>query len=222
VRRPYRAYGIRHSASLAEMSAETAKSVLATHGGLVRLVLRRVYIPTHLPLLFDRDDLLAVGRLALLQAHSNYDPTRASFTTWACAQIRRAMLDLILNGSSQSRVERKAIRQVRRGCASECESGIAQRALQRQHVPLEDLPAAAEEPEAVFAARAEQRWLAAKLANGLLSERERKIMRRRLRGVSLGEIALEHGVSGERVRQLEGEVLVKLRAAARRDGLISV
>lgn len=66
-----------------------AETLLARHEGMVRSVVRN----SRYPVTVDRDDLMQVGRMALLAAANarNFDVARSKFTTYAMTSIRRAV-----------------------------------------------------------------------------------------------------------------------------------
>lgn len=67
-------------------------AVVAQHAGLVKRIAQ--HLIARLPSSVDIDDLMQSGMVGLLEAASNYDPTRgASFETYAGIRIRGSMLD---------------------------------------------------------------------------------------------------------------------------------
>lgn len=210
---------------MAALSAVDAQRVLTLHGRLVPYIGRTIRLLPGAPI--GADDLLSVGRVALLQAWVSFDPEHGvPFASYACRMIRQRMIDLIRETSDRNHPEHRAIAQVdawHRGSEPEPPAKVqvvAERARARRFVPVDDL----EEPddldlEELLSVARQRQWLRAKLANGLLDERERQIMAQRLCGVSLRRIGQNHNVSRERIRQIETEVLLKLQQAAVREGL---
>lgn len=187
-----RVFGVRRRGDLGALDAETARHVLHTHGALVWFVIHRMRPPGHC----EREELAHLGRVALLQAWVTHDPTQSQFSTWAVHIIRQALYDF-----------------------------FAQRVRPWDAVgdePLTDAPDDAPPLDDALEAEAARQWLRRKLANGLLTDRERVVMHARLEGAGLADIGARLGVSRERVRQIEREVVVKLQKAAVSAGLRDV
>lgn len=75
-------------------------------------------------------------------------------------------------------------------------------------------------PEARIDDDRQRAWLSRKLANGLLTPRERHVLRGRLDGETLHALGEQLGISRERARQLEAQATKKLIAEAKSDGLV--
>lgn len=80
---------------------------------LVHYVVAR--LPVTMPATLDRDDFFSVGVLGLMQAASNFDPTRgASFKTFAYTAVRGAILDEIRKHDPVPRNRRDRLRKMDR------------------------------------------------------------------------------------------------------------
>ncbi len=186
-----RVFGVRRRGDLGVLDEATARDVLSAHGPLVWFVIHRLRLPASC----DRDELAHLGRVALLQAWVTHDPAQSQFSTWAVRIIRQALYDFFAQSVQpwDHVGEDEAVTDTADGDA----------------LPLDD----------AFGEEAARRWLRQKLANGLLDERERLVMRARLEDEGLAAIGERLGVSRERVRQIELAVVAKLRQAATRAGL---
>lgn len=239
------------------ISDAEARKVLAEHGGLIHFCAKRYRMPAWC-VAADHEDLLAVGRMALLQAWMTYEGSRAQFSTWAIRLIRQAFADMVRRARSQTVVERNDLMALRvherwvdrkaRGLPvgdepprpSAARATAARAVVERRFWSMDGPSTGAidSEREAQFddgshlargemedAAQALERqqlkeWLRAKLANGVLNEQERAVMQDRARGRDLAKIGVAHGLSRERIRQIEVRALEKLREAAIRDGVV--
>jgi len=104
---------IRNPASGAEFLDDAARDELAVkHLDLVGRVVGR--LPIAVPVGLDRDDLLSVGNLGLLNAARTYKPGRgASFRTFAYMAIRAAILDELRRADPLPRGARARLRGLR-------------------------------------------------------------------------------------------------------------
>lgn len=192
-----RVYGIRKRGNLEDVAELDARAIVQKYEGLVRYIAKRVHIPDGAP--FDREDLLSMGRVALLQAHVTFEAGRGvKFLTWAHRLVRQALLDAVRNVRERARVE----------------SDMG------ENFDLDHYDAGVVPQDVELVEQREVRWLRAKLANGLLTERERSIMRMRLSGATLSSIGEQHGVSREWIRLTEKHVTERLRQAAAQEGVV--
>jgi RNA polymerase sigma factor for flagellar operon FliA len=194
-----------------------------------------------LPGVVDREDLVQLGLLGLLQAAQRYDGPRERFRYFARLRIRGAMIDGVRETDSGPRRLRRSARQLRqcicrleqalaraptgREIAAEMQLTLAQyhRLVQEQdaHVPvhlhsaehgeLRCESAAQADPFHSLLERCNRRRLLA--AVSALPMRERRMLKLRLNGsVELRRIAVLFGVTESRVCQLLREAAARVRS----------
>lgn len=85
---------------LSDIDQETAAELLASYTPIVKRAafrLRRVAIPG-----IDREDLLAVGRIAVLEAYVTWNRRAGSvFSTWVCRVVRWRMGEVVQKCATQ-------------------------------------------------------------------------------------------------------------------------
>jgi RNA polymerase sigma factor for flagellar operon FliA len=194
-----------------------------------------------LPGVVDRDDLVQLGLLGLLQAAQRYDGPRERFRYFARLRIRGAMIDGVRETDSGPRRLRRSARHLRqcicrleqalartptgREIAAEMQLTLAQyhRLVQEQdaHVPVDLHSAEHEELRYDSAAQADPFYSLLERCNrrrlraavSALPARERKMLKLRLNGsVELRRIAVLFGVTESRVCQLLRDAAARVRA----------
>lgn len=168
------------------------------------------------PARFDpsHDDLVQFGVLGLMKAAgwhgrgkhgSEYDPEKGKFSTYACRWIRQAVQRALLTGGVGYGMERmEGERQIL--CGSEDSD-------------MTDAPAHADGPDVALERKEQAERVKCALRG--LSAREADIVRRYW-GIgggheeTLQDIAVTHGISRERVRQIKLEAMDKLRVHMQR------
>jgi RNA polymerase sigma factor (sigma-70 family) len=188
----------------------------------------------------ELDDLVQDGVVGLLRALERYEPERGvPFLAWARVWVRQALQQAVAENSRPMRLpthvlwdlhelkearERLAQRSAREPrlveVADELGWGVDRLAeVLRADRPGEDLQAAdlVGDPLAADAYEAVLVRLTGEQLQPLLlqlTERERDVLAARAAGESLRTVGRRLGVSGERVRAVEGRALAKLRVAA--------
>jgi RNA polymerase sigma factor (sigma-70 family) len=187
------------------------------------------------------DDLTQDAVLGMLRAVSGYEPERGPFLAWAKLWARQALQQAVAERSRPFRLpthvlwDMHELKQARERLTKETgsEPGLqsladdlgwsvdrvgdvlrAERAeVADEGMDLLDDPIAEGELESVLDAVA-----GAQIAPLLLrlTEREREVLGARARGDSLRAIGRSLGLSGERVRAIEGQALAKIGAATSR------
>lgn len=171
------------------------------------------------------EDLVNEGNIGLIRAAGRFDPDRGiRFVTYAVHWIRQAILKAIRENGSMIRVPRSRPGELPR--TAELRMQAAQQTLSldspiagRENpdsfgASLEDRNAP--KPEEVLVGVSLKDEVASVLAG--LSDREASIVRYRFglggsRRTSLLEAGRKHGISKERVRQIEKKVLRRIRAS---------
>lgn len=206
--------------------------LLAMHEGLVRTIVSK-YAGDRV----DLDDLLQIGRLALLQAAAApaFDPVRATLATYAGTVIarralayrRRAMADLTAGDRAYAAVAElcgpNASADVR--VAPQSLQRLTQRAA-RLDAPISGdtdtrlvdmLPSEGRSPDDVLDERLQMSCAVRLIMD--LPDRSREILRRHYLSrepETFEVIGADLGIHGERVRQIEEVALSKLRRQASR------
>jgi RNA polymerase nonessential primary-like sigma factor len=219
-------------AAQARRGDKAAAHRLAEHNlGLVVMIARR-YAGGPVALL----DLIQEGNIGLMTACTRFDPEMGyRLSTYAKWWIRQAIEMALMNQSSTVRVPAHAARTLRRegddaALAGHCllvDASVApvqDRSEDQEAVHIVDtLPAPLDDQpeEQVQQAKRRDRL---KRALHQLSASERHVLEQRfgLRGedpLTLQAIATPMGLSCERVRQIEGEAIAKLRALLAEEGL---
>lgn len=233
-------WGVRRTGTTFEIPEDEAREILTAHTPLVHHIITRYrYEIATEPYL--REDLVAVGQVALLRSYQTWDPDRSKFATWAGLHIRQALSDFCRRARGQTMGEQRALMAARESRRNHTQLDaeilkVVLRVKNRRRVSLDaNLQGANFEPsvgplgdrlsddrseadvaEDLFWEQA-QRWLHQRLSNGLLSDRERFILKERLAGRTLREIGVDLGVTRERVRQLESKAIDTLKKQAKRD-----
>jgi RNA polymerase sigma factor FliA len=155
----------------------------------------------HLPSHVDKDELISLGYMGLVEAHKRWDRSRGvPFGAFAAMRVRGAMLDHLRHLDPVSRDERARLRS-----SDDCAS-----------VTLVDFACAAGEAFEQDSAdedliKREEKTLLAK-ALGKLSERERLVVQRYFfEEQPLKKIGEELKVTESRVCQIMGQVVARLR-----------
>ncbi len=156
----------------------------------------------HMPSHVDKDELISLGYMGLVEAQARFDPDRGvPFPAFAAGRIRGAMLDWLRQLDPVSRDERARLRQ----------SGEQASIRLVDFAHAENRPAP--EPQAVDELldheRRQQLWRAL----GRLSPRHRHVVQRYFFDeVPLRVIGEELGVTESRVCQIVSEVTARLRS----------
>lgn len=210
----------RERARLAAQGDEQARQrLIQANLRFVVLVARR-YRELGVPL----EDLVNEGNIGLIQAAGRFDPDRGiRFVTYAVHWIRQAILKALHESGSMIRVPRTTPRN----------GSWAMRQAARTTVSLDSPVAGMEDAETLGACvedrvsvKPEEALVDASLEGQIgstmagLSDREASIIRHRFgldgrERFSLVEIGRKHGLSKERVRQIEKRALRKMRASDR-------
>lgn len=175
------------------------KKALQKIRGIVNRVMRAHSIP---PELFDEaygDVLLALTKLL-----PRFDPRRNdNFWVYAYSRIQGAVLDVARQHDTVSREERKKLKSGEKPARPVPRLVTLNEAL--------DLPSHAPEVESRLL---RQQMHAAIVCDGILTERERAILRRRFKGDTLGEIGDDFDLTDARISQIiSDEIAPKLRRA---------
>lgn len=195
-----------------------------------------------LPGVVDRDDLVQLGLLGLVQAAQHYNGPPEGFRYFARPRIRGAMIDGLRETDSAPRRLRRSIRHLRR-CVCRLEQALARAPTGREIAEEMQLTLAqyhrlvqeqdAHEPVDLYsdehqevpcqpsAAQADPLYLLVERCNRRrllaalceLPERERRMLKLRLnRGLELRRIAMLFGVTESRVCQLLRETVARVRS----------
>ncbi len=188
----------------------------------------------------DDDDLVQEAAVGVLHAAARYEPERGPFLPWARLWVRQAMQQTVAESARPMRLpthvlwdmhelkehRERLVRTLHREprvmeLADSLGWGVEHLAdvLAVEH-PAADVSAADLVEYPVAAAEFEQvllRITSEQLRPALvrLSERERIVLAARANGESLRTIGRRLGVSGERVRTIEGRALARIRVAAK-------
>lgn len=244
--RPARIWGFWKKIPISLSDAE-ARRVLREHNGLVQMFMRRYQIPDGYTG-FDRDDLHAVGQIVLLQAYTSFDPEKGAFSTWASRLLQQSFLDIARRTRGQTRRQQAdyvALREWKRwlnavqhvgeraaGPAPELPSTqrvvSVEAALGRRTVPLDEHPGddfdarrgAQDDLHEVTERKQLMAWIRQRIATGLLTEQERRVVAGVLEDANQQEIADSLGVTRQRVQQIYAIAIEKLRQAAKRDRVV--
>lgn len=93
------------STSLAERD-RLANQLLVENSNFIKDLVAKVVIPKEVSALVDRDELIQVGMLKLLQVLRRYDPDRGQLSTIAYRRVFGALRDYIRKVSPDSRTRR--------------------------------------------------------------------------------------------------------------------
>lgn len=171
---------------------EAMEMVRRIAGGLVRR------LPSHV----DKDELISLGYMGLVEALRRYDPSRGvPFGAFAAVRVRGAMIDWLRQLDPVSREERARLRS-----SDEIAS-----------VTLVDFACAKDQAEpganAVDELLRQERRALLEYALGQLSERERSVVQRYFfEEQSLKSIGEELKVTESRVCQIVGAAVARLRS----------
>jgi len=167
-----------------------------------RELVRRICggLARHLPAQVDRDDLISLGSIAVIQARGRFDRARGvTFQAFAKLRIRGAMLDALRDSDPISRAERAHCR------ATGDPPSVTLVALD------DELPATAS--DAVDLLERKELHAALRDAFAALDARTRQVLELRFwQDRSLLEIAAAHHISESRVCQIVTAAVEQLRA----------
>jgi RNA polymerase sigma factor (sigma-70 family) len=148
--------------------------------------------------LYLRDDAEAEALAALVDAYQRFDPTKASWTTYALPRARGAILDFLRRWNPLSRGMRA---KVKTGQIHDVVRVSADTKDRYGRSILDQIPAIeASEKDIIHAVDSVKRI-------SLLPMRLRKVIKARLHGSSIAEIAKSEKIHVTRVSQLIGEAL---------------
>jgi RNA polymerase sigma factor (sigma-70 family) len=156
----------------------TAVRLIAEYDRLVHLIASD--FPT-----FDRDDLVAAGRIGLMEAHLTHDPTRSPQKQWVAKVVRWRIIGVVDREIAQSQTELL--------------TGLDD---------PEPMTNGQHDPE-----RAHLKSVALR-AFGRLAPREQVILDARFRGYTYEEIGASLGISRSLTHQVAKKALGELRAWA--------
>lgn len=132
---------------------------------------------------FEYDDLFQEGAIALCRAAKFYDG-RAKFSTYGITCIRRQLFRIVRRDTPRSRRAR----------------------------PLADLYDAPDERDVMALRETTQSLLRLRVAMADLPAIDRRLIRDRMEGRTLRELAAERGVSTEAIRQRANRIIGRLRS----------
>jgi len=171
------------------------------------------------------EDLVNEGNIGLIRAAGRFDPDRGiRFVSYAVCWIRQAILKAIRENGSMIRVPRSRPGELPRTAALRMQAMQGTFSLDSPVAGREDADSFAACLEDASAPKPEEILLGTSLKDELgsvlsgLSDREASIVRYRFgldgrRRTSLLEAGRKHGISKERVRQIEKKVLRRIRAS---------
>jgi RNA polymerase primary sigma factor len=171
------------------------------------------------------EDLVNEGNIGLIRAVGRFDPDRGiRFVTYAVHWIRQAILKAIRENGSMIRVPRSRLGELPRTAALRVQAAQQTLSLDSPAPGMDDTDSFAACLEDRNAPKPEEVLVGASLKDELgsvlagLSAREASIVRYRFglggnRRASLLEAGRRHGISKERVRQIEKKVLRRIRAS---------
>ena len=207
--------------SLEGIDDATARRVLSEHGRLVVHLARQYKLParSHGPLTIE--DLIAIGRVVLLQSWVEFDPARgAKFSTWAALILRQTFTYLIRESNARTSAHDRRVVLApisfeelehhgldRMGGSAEALYQLTRDSI--DHDP--DLDARTEDRRRVA-------WLRGCIAD-LLTERERDVLFAVLEERKV-EVGAKLQITRQRVEQIYTGAVTKLRDAARAEGLL--
>lgn len=187
--------------------ARAADRLIVSNQRLVHKIARRYMRSASL------DDLVQEGNVGLMLALEKFDPTRGiRFMSYAAWWVRALMQEFARRAPSVVRMPAKAEGRYRPYAAHDASLDEPAYAGD-EHSRLDGLAADGDGAEASGVSADEAR--AVRAALWVLSRREREVIRRRHLSddkETLKQIGEDHGLSRERVRQLEERALAKLRA----------
>jgi len=171
------------------------------------------------------EDLVNEGNIGLIHAAERFDPDRGvRFVSYAVWWIRQAILKAIREDGRLIRLPRSRAEELSQERATLMQAAQTTLSLDSPVTGMEDsgsLGACLEDrsvpkPEEVLVGVSLQEHMDSALAG--LSEREASILRGRFglagsKRITLREVGRKHGVSKERVRQIEKKALRKIRAS---------
>lgn len=173
------------------------------------------------------EELVNVAVLGMIHAFSKYQPSLGKFSNYAATWMHAYCIHFVRRStSSVSGWCRRSSKEIE-GRLSEAKTDrertmlrrqlqASQRALSIDSPEFHDGPSTLGErlhsnDDVCDQAATQQRDAALQRAIGTLSDRERYVIRRRLRGATLEELGRERGVSRERIRQVEATAIDRMR-----------
>jgi len=185
--------------------------VLAKYEALVQRIAGTMYPQAALGHCLDADDLVAEGRVAVLEAVATYEGYGSSEFSWVARRIRYRMRDAIRRLDVRSRTELDAVASQRRTEAAEDEPlPVRLRHLAFVKDEYFFAPTMGEQEDE---ASARELLCLIEAAVKKMEPREQQVADSVvLRGKTLTEVAAEVGVSVARVSQIYGDVCSQIRA----------
>lgn len=156
----------------------------------------------------ELEDLVQEGALGLMRAARLFDPELGvKFSTYASIWIRSHMQKAL--DKAKPRSKNRAGKAPERAHLS-LDKTVREGELETYHdiVPDPNAP----NPEAIAAANQAKTRLRKAIA-GLPKQQERRVMTRRMRGDTFEAIALDFGVTRQRIQQIEAKAIERLRKA---------
>ena len=174
-----------------EINSNETELVQRIAGSLVR----------HLPSHIERDELIALGYLGMVEAQRRFDPARGvPFSSFAAGRIRGAMLDWLRQLDPVSRDERSRLR------SSDAQASVT--LVDMTHADERPAPGRGADEELERSELKAQLWRAL----GKLTKRERFVVQRHFfEEQSLRCVGAELGVGESRICQIVSAVVARLR-----------
>lgn len=156
------------------------------------------------------EDLMQEGRLALLQAHARHDG-RGSLLTFATWPVRRAMRNHVMAFEQPMRLSRHYFSHVNQ-IATRCQRLALDEPLSNDREATRADLLVMPEPEEELCQMSDVMALVEAAMLKLKPQQQAVLKARYLDGRKLREVATDHGVSKERIRQIEHTALRLLRS----------
>ena len=194
---------------------QAARQAIKRYEGLVRLLARRLKPVAAVGQALDEDDLMAEGRVAVLEALSTYEGYGIQERTWVRTRIRQRMIDAIRKMDLRSRDELRLLTQCSENDQGSDQDKERRRSVVARRLVSMDASAAQEEPlclrladihaktvDEVVELRDQHRQLLHALEG--LPQRQRTALELSLfQGMPLRAIGQRMGISESRVCQLQ-------------------
>ncbi len=200
-------------------SDEDARKALDRYEGLVQTLSRRLLPLAASGRALDRDDLVAEGRVAVLEALSRYKGFGIPERIWVKTRIRQRMIDTIRKYDLRSREELRLCRQHAQGESNESDEERGRELRARRLVSLssrrDDEPVSLHDEHALSAEQLS--YMRSRMerlleALGQIPERQRDAFFLGVfEGLGAREISGRMGVSESRVCQLQKRAVERIR-----------